>query len=395
MQLNNGFELTYCTNIHPADGWDSVFENIRRYGPELKRRISPDAPFGLGLRLSAAEAEELAPHAADFRRFLDEHGLYVALINGFPYGTFHGRPVKEEVFAPDWRDDGRVNYTLRLLEILRVLLPEGKEGGISTTPLSYKRWITPGDDGMWRTVTRNVLRVAEAMARVEQESGRYIHLDIEPEPDGLVETTTELVDFFKHRLAGAGNAGLIARHVCLCLDACHLAVQYEDPAQALRDLESAGVRVGRLQVSSALQVVLPPDSQERADLARRLGIFTDPVYLHQVVERSNEDHVRHYSDLPEALGQVQTASTGRWRIHFHVPLFTGEYGGLGSTQNELRKLFSLLVERRFTHHLEIETYTWSVLPSALKLDLVDSIEREYDWVLHELCGKPPSSTLSG
>ena len=395
MQLNNGFELTYCTNIHPAHGWDSVFDNIRRYGPELKRRLSPDAPFGLGLRLSAAEAEELAPRVADFRRFLDERGLYVALINGFPYGAFHGRPVKEEVFAPDWRDDGRVNYTLRLLEILRALLPEGKEGGISTAPLSYKRWIAAGDDGAWHAVTRNVLRVADAMARAEQESGRYIHLDIEPEPDGLVETTTELVDFFKQRLARTGDADLVARHVCLCLDACHLAVQYEDPAQALKELDSAGVRVGRMQISSALQVALPHGSQERADLASRLGTFSDPVYLHQVIERSNEDHVRHYADLPAALGQMQTASTGHWRIHFHVPLFTAEYGGLGSTQNEIRKLFGLLAERRFTHHLEIETYTWSVLPSALKLDLLDSIEREYDWVLVELCGKQPSSTSSG
>ena len=52
------FHLTYCTNIHPADGWPAVFDNIRRIAPVLKARLSPAGPFGLGLRLSAREARE-------------------------------------------------------------------------------------------------------------------------------------------------------------------------------------------------------------------------------------------------------------------------------------------------------------------------------------------------
>ncbi len=32
-------------------------------------------------------------------------------------------------------------------------------------------------------------------------------------------------------------------------------------------------------------------------------------------------------------------------------------------------------------HLEIETYTWDVLPAELKASAVESIAREYEWAL--------------
>jgi hypothetical protein len=44
-------------------------------------------------------------------------------------------------------------------------------------------------------------------------------------------------------------------------------------------------------------------------------------------------------------------------------------------------VIELAARNAFTHHLEIETYTWDVLPPGLKIDLTDSIAREYDWVL--------------
>ena len=134
------FHLTYCTNIHAADGWAAVSENVRRFAPALKAQLSPSGSFGIGLRLSARDARELlhGNRLAEFRRFLDDQGLYVALINGFPHGSFHRTPVKAEVYAPDWRDEERVRYTLDLITILSRLLPDGLDGGVSTAPLSYK-----------------------------------------------------------------------------------------------------------------------------------------------------------------------------------------------------------------------------------------------------------------
>jgi sugar phosphate isomerase/epimerase len=396
----DGLQLTYCTNIHAADGWDAVFGNLRRIAPQLKARLSPSRPFGLGLRLSAREARELLQpgHLDEFRSFLDAEGLYVAIINGFPYGHFHGTPVKAEVYAPDWRNDARVRYTLDLIEILSRLLPgtPASDGGVSTAPLSYKAWMRPDDDVGWETITRNIARVAEGLVRMRDERGTLIHLDIEPEPDCLLETTSETVEFFERRLLPEGSAPLAAglgvgpdvarellqEHVRVCFDCCHVSVEHEDPRAALAEYRRAGIHIGRVQLSSALDVRLPADTAEASQVAARLRPFADPVYLHQVVERRGAER-RQFPDLDAALRDAPGGAAKDWRIHFHVPLFTSEYDGLGSTQRDVSTVLQAARETPFTNHLEIETYTWDVLPGDLKIDVVNSIVREYEWVLRQ------------
>jgi sugar phosphate isomerase/epimerase len=388
MRVPRGFELTYCTNIHAAEGWPHVFEQLKRYAPELKSRLAPDADFGLGLRLSNAEAAELVSgdRLDEFARFLQERKLYVALINGFPYGWFHERRLKDQVFAPDWHTNERVDYTLRLVEILRRLLPEHLDGGVSTCPLSYKHWSKKGRPD-WKVIIQNVVRVASAMA----QSGRDIHLDIEPEPDGLVETAEEFIEFF-NRLVSEG-APLLAssaqlsiseaedalrRHVALCFDLCHSAVEGERPHPVLDALRREGIRIGRVQISSAIKALVPENSAQRVDLGARLSQLADPVYLHQTI-----GDAERYPDLPQALDELTHARSSEWRIHYHVPLFVEGYGDLGSTQAEVRDAL-LCLDPAEVRHLEIETYTWSVLPEHLRLDLTDSIQREYEWVMAQL-----------
>jgi sugar phosphate isomerase/epimerase len=394
------FHLTYCTNIHAADGWEGVYANLKQYATVLKARFSPSAPFGVGLRLSAREASELLEgnRLREFRAFLDREGLYVALINGFPYGPFHGTPVKANVYAPDWRDEARVDYTIDLIRILQALLPEGLDGGVSTAPLSYKAWVAGAGPETWETMTRNVVRVAVALVRIRREHGALIHLDIEPEPDCVLENTEESVVFFEQWLFSVGALMLAASlginpdearrhlqdHIRLCFDCCHFAVEYEDPAAALERLRAAGIQIGRVQLSSALHVHFPSDAHAAADVAGRLRPFADTTYLHQVVEQQDEG-LRHYSDLDVALGD-KSSSAAEWRIHFHVPLFAREYDAFGSTQDYVRKVLGLALQAPFTTHLEIETYTWDVLPPGLKMDLAESIAREYEWVLQTIAG---------
>jgi hypothetical protein len=400
VQISNDgfFHLTYCTNIHPASGWDAVYANLQRYAPALKQRLSPAAPFGVGLRLSAREARELLAEGrlADFQAFLEREGLYVAILNGFPYGAFHGEPVKGRVYAPDWQDEARVRYTLDLIEILKALLPADLDGGISTSPLSYKPWMRTDDQSAWETVTRNIVRVAEALVRVKQGDGRLIHLDIEPEPDCVLENTDETVTFYERWLLPLGETMLaealgigvgearahLLDHVRVCFDCCHFAVEYEDPVAALDRLRRAGIQIGRVQLSSALDVALPSAPAEFAAVAERLRPFADATYLHQVVERRGASFC-HYPDLDEALRRSADDDAKQWRIHFHVPLFTNEYEKLGSTQQYVRRVLETVRETRLTRHLEIETYTWDVLPAGLKMDLLDSIVREYEWVVQD------------
>ena len=189
-----------------------MLSSLRRYAPALRRRFAPTSPFGVGLRLSARDAAGLltGTNLSEFRKLLDDEGLYVAVINGFPYGPFHGTPVKASVYAPDWRDPARVSYTLDLIRILQALVPEAVDGGVSTAPLSYKPWMAAAESDGWETMTRNVVRVAERLAQIHQDTGTLIHLDIEPEPDCTLENTAETLEFFERRLLPRG-APLLAR----------------------------------------------------------------------------------------------------------------------------------------------------------------------------------------
>jgi sugar phosphate isomerase/epimerase len=396
--LISPFHLTYCTNIHAAHGWAGVLANLQRYAPALKARFSPDAPFGVGLRLSALEATELLSgnRLQDFRALLDREGLYVAIINGFPYGPFHGTPVKAKVYAPDWRDPARVDYTLDLVRILQALVPKDIDGGVSTTPLTYKAWVPADHEREWTTMTEHVTRVAEALVKLRDAGGPLIHLDIEPEPDCVLENTDESIAFFDRWLFPIGSAKLadtlgmtrdeahrrLQEHVRLCFDCCHFAVEFEDPSDALARLRAAGIRIGRVQLSSALDVRFPADAVDAGALAKALGAFADTTYLHQVVQKTPEGLTR-YPDLDVALAN-RAVVPSEWRIHFHVPLFAREYQAFASTQDYVRRVLSLAADQPFTTHLEIETYTWEVLPQGLKLDVGESIAREYDWVVTSL-----------
>jgi sugar phosphate isomerase/epimerase len=375
MQIGGGRHLTYCTNIHPAVGWDAVLRSLEDHAPALKARLSPDAPFGIGLRLSGAESAELlvGDRLARLRKWLDGEGLYVFTINGFPHGTFHGEPVKADVHAPDWRSDERVAYTLRLATILAELLPDGDGGTISTSPLSYGAWLA--DRNELALATNNVAVVAAVLRELREERGAHIALAIEPEADGALATCADLVEWWPDDLD--------REHVTACFDVCHASVAFEEPEAALDAFADAGIAIGKVQLSAALRVAL--NGAASRDAAReRLEAFADPIYLHQVTRRDSAGALVGYPDLPEALPALDRPETEELRVHFHVPLFVEGYGVLESTQRDVRRTLELVVERSACRHLEIETYTWDVLPDDLKATSVEQIAREYEWVLDVL-----------
>ena len=142
MYIKENLQLTYCTNVHPGSNWDTTFKSIERHVPEIKKEVCSHRPFGLGLRLSNIASEELGIEGKllQFKKWLDDQGVYVFTMNGFPYGNFHNERVKDDVHTPDWTKVERLTYTKRLFDQLLILLPEGLSGGISTSPISYKYW---------------------------------------------------------------------------------------------------------------------------------------------------------------------------------------------------------------------------------------------------------------
>jgi hypothetical protein len=396
--LTQGFHLTYCTNIHPGESWSDTFENLKAYIPKIKKQVAPEGLFGIGLRSShEASLELMQPDKLlQFQEWLDENDCYVFTFNGFPYGGFHRQVVKDEVHQPDWSTNDRLEYTLRLFDILEKLLPDGMDGGISTSPLSYRHWHTTDKEELLQKCTRHLLEVVEHLYIIYQNTGKVLHLDIEPEPDGIIENTVEVIWYFKNYLIPEGcnflaeRLGLeveaaelcIKNHIRICYDVCHFAVVYEKPSEVFKALDAEGIQVGKIQISAALKVDL--SNLAKPALKQKLSSFAESTYLHQVVARTSAGKLINYRDLPAALDQPENQEEEEWRIHFHVPVFLSDYGSIASTQGDILDVFAWLGDHQVTNHLEVETYTWEVLPEDINLDLTGSIVRELQWVKENL-----------
>ena len=394
-------QLTYCSNIHPGESWEEHFAQLQLHIPFIKNQVSPDSPFGIGLRLSNTASLELKKekNLLFFIEWLKENDCYVFTMNGFPYGSFHHTEVKDKVHAPDWTTRDRVDYTIRLAEILSQLLPDNMEGGISTSPLSYRHWHSPEQiDSVFEKTTSNLLEVIIKLIEIKSNTGKSIHIDIEPEPDGLLESGIGFLNWYDNWVLPLGAALLQRRlgltneasvkvlkeHVQLCYDICHFAVGYEDHKQMIDLLKQKDIRVGKIQVSAALKAAMPADPEKRKPVIDAFEQFNESTYLHQVLARQKTGELKKYRDLPEALQQAGDPSTTEWRSHFHVPLFVESYGVLQSTQEDILHVLDLHKQKSFTRHLEVETYTWDVLPDALKLPMAESIIRELEWVTSSL-----------
>ncbi|PSM46498.1 xylose isomerase [Chroococcidiopsis sp. CCALA 051] len=400
MKIDRNLHLTYCTNIHPGEGWNQVFANLQQYIPALKQRLAPEKPFGIGLRLADVAARELLVenNLIELRSWLRDRNLYVFTLNGFPYGGFHHQVVKDRVYAPDWSMLERLNYTLRLTRILAELLPDGIDGGISTLPLSYKPWFEENSTTrafVYRIASIHIAQVVAEMVRVRAETGKLLHLDLEPEPDGLVENSAEVINYFQTQLLPVGGRYLakqlgtslaaaethLLEHVRICYDTCHFAVEYEEPATVFQRFRAAGIQIGKIQLSSALQLIVPEPAAQRRQVVEKLRPFAESTYLHQAIARDRNGKLYRYSDLVTALPDLEQIPACELRIHFHVPIFIRDYQFLQSTQDHIKTVLELLQRERICSCLEIETYTWDVLPEDMKLDLVSSIQREYESVV--------------
>ena len=376
--------LTYCLNVHAGESWSANLAAIRTHALAVRRRVAADRRFGLGLRLSRSAADELAQPAAlaAFRDFLAANDLYVFTINGFPYGDFHDTQVKQQVYAPDWRSHERLVYTLRLADILAELLPDQVTGSISTVPGSYRSWFSTRSDT--DALVRNLAACAAHLAELEAATGRHIVLALEPEPDCLIDTTDGSLDFFNNVLGKHDALAALPfdwrRYLGICLDACHLAVLFENPTASLQALHRHGIAVPKVHLSAALRGTTGPA------MARRLADFMDGVYLHQVCIRRMSGEIIRLPDLNDmALKTIAREEDAEVRVHTHIPLYFEGDRELHSTSCDLSTDFFCGLRDTSVSHLEIETYTFGILPDSLaSLTVEDSVCREFDWVVRRL-----------
>ncbi|WP_298914016.1 metabolite traffic protein EboE [uncultured Roseobacter sp.] len=384
--------LTYCMNIHPTQTYAETIQSLQGPVRKVKAGFSPKIDFPIGLRFSAETARAVLAggKTAELADVLSDIGLLPLTMNGFPYGPFHGTRVKENVYLPDWRASERVDYTHDLITLMADINRPETFLTISTVPGAFR----PNGVGAEAAMTAKYIASVADCIRIGREKGQTIALAIEPEPFCFLETIEETIAFFKDYLFSREAAQTLAEktglalsqaeqalhdQIGLCYDVCHAAVEFEDPAQNFKDLAAEGIEVHKIQLSSALRVAKGSPAMREA-----LAPFNEPTYLHQLISKG-ENGLRRFSDLPEALGPDGAADGEEWRVHFHVPLFVETLAKFDSTQAFLKQVLALHRKTPLSRHLEIETYTWDVLPDGIRAETIEQdILRELKWVSKQL-----------
>ncbi|MET7477023.1 metabolite traffic protein EboE [Streptomyces sp. NPDC005648] len=365
--------LGYCSNVHQAEDLEGVISQLAEYAAPVRERLGVDR-LGIGLWLARDVVTRLSTDPATLERLkreLDLRGLETVTLNAFPYAGFHNEVVKKDVYLPDWADEARLRHTLDCARVLAGLLPQDAErGSVSTLPLA---WREPWPRERADTARRALDRLADGLAAIEADTGRRIRVGFEPEPGCVVETTAQAV-----RELG----GLDPERLGVCLDACHLAVQFEEPRAALDRLSAAGLPVVKLQASCAVEAADPADPVARKALRR----LAEPRFLHQT-RTAREGDVLGVDDLGDALDGGLPTDSGPWRTHFHAPLHADPEPPLRTTAGHLTDVLAGLLGglTALCDHIEVETYTWSVLPEP-PTDLAGGIATELAWARDRLTG---------
>jgi len=397
MDLGNGLgHLTYSTLVHPADDWEQLYNSLVTYLPKVKARIAGNRAFGVCIRLSASSAATLAASAVErdkLKKFLGDNDMYVYTANAFPYGAFKGTVVKEQVYEPDWRSEERTRYTINAAEVLADVCPAGIAPSIQSAPLGFKPRVT--DDTVVKSYTDHVLGVVAHLIELEDRTGRTVQLALEPEPYCFLETTDETIDYFtKHLYSGAAveqlaklahvpiadaNAAL-RRHLGIVYDICHQAVEYENISQSVQKLVDTGIPIFKFQEAAALHI--PEVTQGVVDTLKR---YAKTIYLTQTIQKQ-DGRLTKFLNVDDAIAAFEKDPGPReWRTHIHVPVFLDDLGQFRTTRFAIEDGLRFHKQKPLSRHLEVETYTWDMLPDSLKSgDIVDYICRELEWVRGQL-----------
>ncbi|KAA9107616.1 metabolite traffic protein EboE [Microbacterium rhizomatis] len=377
-------ELSYCTNVHPAEDLDGIIEQLDVHAGPVRIAAGRDV-LGVGLWIPAQTAAVLAADPAARGRLseaLDRNGLTLRTINAFPYRGFHDDVVKLAVYRPDWTTPERLRFTMDCATLLAEMLPEGASGSISTLPLGWREgWDAAAD----AAAEASLLALRDHLRDLQNRTGRTVRIGIEPEPGCILDNVADIVAWLGAR-PHLVQDGLIG----LCLDTCHLAVSFADPGEAVAGATAAGVRIVKVQASVALELTDPSGGAATEVLAP----FAEARYVHQVRARPTgagpgSGTVEFAADdLDEVLAAGSGWPTDRpWRVHVHIPLHATPAPPLRATTEVLLSAVSAVLQSPggADAHLDVETYTWTVLPEALQPEtLVDGIAAELRWAAAHL-----------
>ena len=397
-KLGPGTTLSYCSNVHPGSTLSATQNQLAEHAVSVKELVSPREPLGVGLwipyigkepttfRVLAALAKAILripdTETDRLRRFLRRANLEALTCNAFPFHDFHDGVVKHRVYEPDWSDRLRIIQTFAAAGWMEEFKAHASTISISTLPLGWRSGQDQSD--LIHAAAENLRRMARMLDNSDQPERPVVTLDLEPEPGCILDTADDVIAFFDEHLPDEVHR----KHIGVCHDICHAAVMFEDQGKVLRRYAEAGIRVNKVQISSALDVDLRTIGVETA--IEHLRPFAEPRYLHQTGFLNDADDPASFQlieDLPEAIERLESGdSPDRLRVHFHVPIYLDRIGPLGTTNDQIADAIAAAREYHDTKHFEVETYAWGVLPDDLKREtLAEGIADELKWVLNT-CG---------
>ena len=356
--------LGYCTNVHQGNTFQDVLHTIQTI---CKPICETTHDKGIGLWFSNVASQEV--DTGKLRDTLQQSGAKLFTLNGFPYSDFHEAVVKHKVYTPNWCTQERLDYTLRLATILADVV-DSSDAGISTVPLGWSN-----DAFETKDSARQIQKCIEGLQEIEHNTGVCVHLDIETEPGCRLQRSSDLSNFVNTYF---GDDEVARRFLRVCHDTCHAAVMHETVEDSIDNYKEAGLIIGKVQLSCAIEVDFTADTTNQ--VLEALQSIAEPRYLHQTTIQ-DEGEVKFFENLPDV--PLENPS-GIWRVHYHIPIHAKNFGSLGTTQSDLQRSIPLLKNAGATEW-EVETYTWDVMPSELRIgDLVDSISKELEWAASQI-----------
>lgn len=374
MLLTDPTMVGYCTNVHAGQDLKTTQAQLEEHALAVRDQLE-QSQLAVGLWLSRKTASQLLDQENSLPQFADwlaHKGLLPYTLNGFPYGDFHQEVVKHQVYQPTWAEPERLQYTIDLANILARLHqssdhPTAGSGTISTLPIGWPSE-TPG---VQQAAAEQFLKLTERLESIHEQQGTQIQVCIEPEPGCVLGDMRSALRFFEQFLLKRDKVvqDRVSRYLSICYDICHAAVMDECSEDNLMHLKQLGIGVGKVQVSSAISIDFEKltDDTSRSQAWERLQSFQEPRYLHQTLVYRSDGSKTFYEDLPLALKDSQSFQTGRWVVHFHVPISEARFGAVNTTQAEITHFISACDHLGVKPiHWEVETYAWNVLPADLQ-----------------------------
>lgn len=392
MLLKNKYHLTYCSNIFKEKTWKNLFCKLKIYITNL-RKFFKKKHIGLSLCLSNSLANEIkkTDNISNLKMWLKKNRLYISSINGFVYQTFHQKKIKENIYLPDWTSKKRLNFTQNLIDILKNIIKKNHDGSISTLPISYKSWTKDNHKHyvLYKT-SKHLSELLILLINIKKQIKNIIHLDIEPEPQCMIETYKETHTFFEQWLLPICKKYLIPRykkqklithiytHIKICYDICHFSVNFENHKEILNSIQKSKIKIGKIQISSALKINLN-NNNKKSQLKTLLTLQSSP-FLHQTTEKVAKK-IKKYTDIKHILETFEQKTHGEMRIHCHISIHEKIYKNIETTHQETQETLKIFLKTLRIKHIEIETYTHNIIYDDNPLA---AIIKEYNWAIHTL-----------